>query len=122
MAAAGYRKTPKWMHIQRSTGRVAPRLRNPYLCPMFDTILLAFVLIPCLVVAIVFHEVAHGYVANALGDPTAREQGRLTLNPLPHVDPIGTLLVPGFLALLGGPGRRSLTPSLPHHFWLQRFT
>lgn len=70
---------------------------------MLDTLLLAFVLIPCLVVAIVFHEVAHGYVANVLGDPTARERGRLTLNPIPHVDPIGTLLVPGVLALFGGP-------------------
>ncbi|QFT78552.1 site-2 protease family protein [Erythrobacter sp. THAF29] len=70
---------------------------------MFDTLLLAFVLIPCLVVAIVFHEVAHGYVANALGDPTARDRGRLTLNPIPHVDPVGTLLVPGVLALFGGP-------------------
>ncbi len=70
---------------------------------MIDTLILAFVLIPCLVVAIVFHEVAHGYVANALGDPTARLRGRLTLNPIPHVDPVGTLLVPGMLALLGGP-------------------
>lgn len=70
---------------------------------MIDTLVLAFVLIPCLVVAIVFHEVSHGYVANALGDPTARLRGRLTLNPIPHVDPVGTLLVPGLLALFGGP-------------------
>ena len=70
---------------------------------MQETLTLALVLIPCLVVAIVFHEVAHGYVANALGDPTARERGRLTLNPIPHIDPIGTLLVPGVLALFGGP-------------------
>ena len=46
---------------------------------------------------------AHGWAALALGDPTAKERGRLTLNPLRHVDPVGTLLVPGFLALVGGP-------------------
>ncbi len=70
---------------------------------MTETLLLAAILIPCLIVAIVFHEVAHGWTAFALGDPTAKEQRRLSLNPLRHVDPIGTLLVPGALALLGGP-------------------
>ncbi len=70
---------------------------------MSDTLQLALVLIPCLIVAIVFHEVAHGWTALALGDPTAKEQRRLSLNPLRHVDPIGTLLVPGALALFGGP-------------------
>ncbi|MEM7664913.1 MAG: site-2 protease family protein [Pseudomonadota bacterium] len=70
---------------------------------MLDTLTLALVLIPCLIIAIVFHEVAHGYVAKLLGDDTASERGRLTLNPIKHVDPIGTLLVPGALALLGGP-------------------
>ncbi len=70
---------------------------------MSDTFLLGLVLIPALVVAIVFHEVAHGFAARLLGDPTASERGRLTLNPIAHVDPVGTLLVPGALALLGGP-------------------
>ncbi len=50
--------------------------------------------------AIVLHEVAHGYVAYRLGDPTAKTSGRLTLNPLAHVDPIGTILVPLSLAVL----------------------
>ena len=45
-------------------------------------------------VAVVFHEVAHGYVANWLGDDTARRAGRLTLNPLPHIDPIGSVVLP----------------------------
>ena len=49
---------------------------------MTDTIALAIILIPCLIVAIVFHEVAHGWVANLLGDPTAKERRRLSLNPL----------------------------------------
>jgi len=50
--------------------------------------------------AIVLHEVSHGYVAWRLGDPTARQRGRLTLNPLAHVDPIGTIVVPLALAFL----------------------
>ncbi len=70
---------------------------------MSETLQLALLLIPCLIVAIVFHEVAHGWAALALGDPTAKEARRLSLNPIRHVDPIGTLLVPGAMALIGGP-------------------
>lgn len=70
---------------------------------MSDTLQLVIVLVPALVIAIVFHEVAHGWVALMLGDPTAKERKRLTLNPIRHVDPVGTLLVPGFLAVVGGP-------------------
>jgi Zn-dependent protease len=55
-------------------------------------------LIP-LVIAIVFHEVAHGYVASLLGDQTARSSGRLTLNPIRHVDPVGTVILPLILAI-----------------------
>jgi len=58
----------------------------------------ATIVIP-LIFAIVFHEVSHGYVAKLFGDPTASERRRLSLNPLRHVDPVGTLLVPGFLWL-----------------------
>ncbi len=53
--------------------------------------------------AIVFHEVAHGWVARRLGDPTAANLGRLTLNPLSHIDIIGTVLLPAFLISIGGP-------------------
>ena len=70
---------------------------------MTDTIYQAAALIVPLVIAIVFHEVAHGYVASLLGDPTARERGRLSLNPLRHVDPIGTIVLPGILALATAP-------------------
>ncbi len=52
------------------------------------------------VFAITVHEVAHGWVARRLGDPTAMMLGRLTLNPLKHIDPVGTLLVPGILLLV----------------------
>ncbi len=54
-------------------------------------------------VAIVFHEVAHGWVAYRLGDPTAAMMGRLTLNPLSHIDIVGTVLLPAFLIWAGGP-------------------
>jgi Zn-dependent protease len=59
-------------------------------------VVLAFII---LIVSIILHEVAHGYMANWLGDPTARLAGRLTLNPLPHIDPIGSILLPGLLLL-----------------------
>ena len=52
--------------------------------------------------AITIHEVAHGWVAKKLGDPTAMMMGRLTLNPLKHIDPIGTIVVPLALVLMGG--------------------
>lgn len=54
---------------------------------------------PPAIVAITLHEAAHGYAALALGDDTARRMGRLSLNPLRHVDRVGTLLLPGFLLL-----------------------
>jgi len=51
------------------------------------------VVVPVFLLALTIHEFAHGWVANRLGDPTARLQGRLTLNPLAHLDPIGTLAI-----------------------------
>jgi Zn-dependent protease len=70
---------------------------------MDQTLLHAAALIIPLVIAIVFHEVSHGWVAGMLGDPTAAEQRRLSLNPLRHVDPMGTVILPGFLALASLP-------------------
>jgi len=61
-----------------------------------------------LLFAITIHETAHGYVARLFGDPTAWQMGRITLNPIPHIDPVGTIAVPLFLLfsskLLGGAG------------------
>lgn len=54
-----------------------------------------------LLFAVIIHEVAHGYVAWRFGDPTARFAGRLTLNPLPHIDLFGTILVPALLLISG---------------------
>jgi Zn-dependent protease len=73
--------------------------------------------------AITLHEVAHGWVANKLGDPTARMLGRLTLNPIKHIDPIGTILVPGFLLLVGGFlfGWAKPVPVTPHNLRRHRY-
>lgn len=67
-----------------------------------DTIRQLIIAVPALILAITIHEVSHGYVANRLGDPTARLMGRLTLNPVKHIDPIGTILLPLVLTMLGG--------------------
>jgi Zn-dependent protease len=56
-----------------------------------------------LVFSVVFHEVSHGWMADRNGDPTARFAGRLTLNPVPHIDPWGSILLPGLLFLLKSP-------------------
>ena len=48
--------------------------------------------VPPLLLAVTFHEAMHGYAAYRLGDPTAKSLGRLTLNPLSHIDPVGTVL------------------------------
>ena len=55
------------------------------------------IMAPPLIFAIVFHEVAHGWVANKLGDHTAKDMGRLTLNPLPHIDLFGTIIMPALI-------------------------
>ena len=54
----------------------------------------ALTLLPILVISVILHEIAHGWIAMKLGDGTAAASGRLTLNPLPHLDPIGSVLIP----------------------------
>lgn len=56
-----------------------------------------------LILSVVIHEVAHGYAANMLGDPTARLAGRLTLNPLKHIDLMGSIIIPGLLVFTHSP-------------------
>jgi Zn-dependent protease len=72
----------------------------------------------CFIPAIMFHEVAHGFVAHKLGDPTAKAAGRLSLNPLKHVDPFGTVILPILLALSGMPvfGYAKPVPYNPRYF------
>lgn len=72
----------------------------------------------CFVPAIVFHEVMHGFAAYKLGDPTAKSQGRLSLNPLKHVDPFGTVIMPLLLIAMGWPvfGYAKPVPYNPSYF------
>ncbi|MBW2146504.1 MAG: site-2 protease family protein, partial [Deltaproteobacteria bacterium] len=56
---------------------------------------------PTLLLAVILHETAHGLVAEKLGDPTARIMGRITLNPVPHIDPVWTVLIPLVLIVSG---------------------
>lgn len=77
-----------------------------------------------LLISIMVHEVAHGFVAERLGDPTARLAGRLTLNPLAHIDPIGTVLLPLVLVLSGSGflfGWAKPVPIQPRNFADPRF-
>jgi Zn-dependent protease len=67
--------------------------------PDFGSLLLFIV---ALAFSVSFHEFSHGWMANRLGDPTARLAGRLTLNPVAHVDPVGTLILPGLMYLFAG--------------------
>lgn len=63
----------------------------------------AVVVLPALMMAVILHEYAHGWMAYRMGDPTAKEAGRLTINPLPHIDLLGTIILPGMLILVGSP-------------------
>lgn len=71
-----------------------------------------------ILIAITFHEASHGYIANKLGDPTAKVMGRLTLNPLAHIDLFGTIIVPIFLYVFSGfvIGWAKPVPINPHNF------
>lgn len=59
-------------------------------------------ILPILLFSVVIHEISHGYMALRLGDTTAKDMGRLTLNPIPHIDPIGSILVPLMSLLIAG--------------------
>jgi Zn-dependent protease len=68
-----------------------------------NMIYLATIWVIPIVIAITFHEAAHGFVARFLGDDTAWRLGRVSLNPIKHIDLVGTILLPGFLLLLSSP-------------------
>lgn len=81
------------------------------------------VLIVVLILSVVIHEVAHGYMALRLGDPTAKLQGRLSLNPLVHIDPLMSVIVPGLLLMSGSPflfGAAKPVPYNPYNLTDQR--
>ena len=83
-----------------------------------DQLTYVIISILCFVPAIVFHEMAHGFAAWRLGDPTAKRQGRLSVNPLNHIDPFGTVILPGIMMRAGGPvfGYAKPVPYNPSYF------
>jgi Zn-dependent protease len=81
-------------------------------------------LILALIFSVVLHEMAHGYAANWLGDPTARLAGRLTANPIPHLDPLMSIILPGLLLFTGSPllfGAAKPVPYNPYNFTNQKW-
>jgi Zn-dependent protease len=68
------------------------------------------------IIAITFHEAAHGFVAHRLGDDTAFRLGRVSLNPVRHIDPFGTIVMPGLLLLLGAPFLFGYAKPVPVNF------
>src|SRR3989344_5650722 len=83
-----------------------------------------FLSLVILILSIIAHEVAHGYAANSLGDPTARLAGHLTLNPLPHIDLMGSIVIPALLVFTGSPimfGWEKPVPYNPYNLKNQRF-
>ncbi len=78
------------------------------------------IVVPPLLLAITFHEAMHGYVAYRLGDPTAKLLGRLTLNPIAHIDPFGSVLVPALLFLTKAPFLFGWAKPVPVNFFRLR--
>ncbi len=77
-----------------------------------------------LILSIIVHEVAHGYAANSLGDPTARLVGRLTLNPIPHIDLMGSIVLPALFVITQSPilfGWAKPVPYNPYNLRNQRW-
>jgi Zn-dependent protease len=81
-----------------------------------DAIYLATIWIIPVLVAVTFHEAAHGFVAHLLGDDTAWRLGRVSFNPLKHVDPVGTILLPGILLLTRSPFLFGYAKPVPVNF------
>lgn len=81
-------------------------------------------MIVILILSVIIHEMAHGYAANWLGDPTARLQGRLSANPLVHLDPLMSVILPGILLATGSPilfGAAKPVPYNPYNFTNQKW-
>jgi Zn-dependent protease len=80
------------------------------------TLYLASTWIAPVLIAITFHEAAHAYAAQALGDDTAAKRGRLSLNPLTHIDPVGTVILPSLLIVLRSPFLFGYAKPVPVNF------
>lgn len=84
----------------------------------------ALIYIVILLLSIILHELAHGYAALSLGDPTAKLAGRLTLNPISHIDPLGSIILPGIMLLSQSPflfGWAKPVPYNPYNLSNQRW-
>lgn len=88
-----------------------------------DTILLILIAVPILVFSIAFHEMVHALVSDKLGDDTARHLGRISLNPLRHIDPFTTIALPLVLLLIGAPpiGAAKPVPFNPNKIKFEEF-
>jgi len=84
--------------------------------PWMDLIYIVSIWLLPVLIAITFHEAAHGYVARFLGDDTASRLGRVSLNPLPHIDPFGTVLLPGLLLFARSPFLFGYAKPVPVNF------
>lgn len=78
-------------------------------------VFISLLIIAAVVISAVFHEYAHGWVAYKLGDHTAKNAGRLTLNPIPHLDPMGSILLPLLLALSPSPAILAWAKPVPYN-------
>jgi len=86
---------------------------------MFTTAVITIFSLIVLLFSVIIHELAHGYVAYSLGDPTAKYEGRLTINPLKHLDPFGSIILPLLLFVAGSPflfGWAKPVPINPYNF------
>ncbi len=86
---------------------------------MNEILLKVIIFVPPLLVAVILHEIAHGWVAYKLGDNTAKRLGRITLNPFVHIDPMMTIIIPGLLIMLNSPfifGGAKPVPINPNNF------
>jgi Zn-dependent protease len=81
-----------------------------------DILYVASIWVIPIIIAITFHEAAHGFVAHLFGDETAWRLGRVSFNPLKHIDPVGTILLPGFLLLLHSPFLFGYAKPVPVNF------
>ena len=88
-----------------------------------DKITIIAITLIAILVSVVLHEVMHGYIAKLLGDDTAKDEGRLTLNPIPHIDPMMTIALPVLLAFTGQPifGAAKPVPVLRHRLKWDEF-
>lgn len=86
---------------------------------MISSLVITIFSLIILLFSVIAHELAHGYVANSLGDPTAKYSGRLTLNPIKHLDPFGSVILPLLLFIAGSPflfGWAKPVPVNPYNF------